>query len=65
MSAATPLPQTEHETEPLRVTLLQLVEAVSDVADNEDEVVATVMYMIERGSVRLCGNFRDSRLSVD
>ena len=65
MSAATPLRQTEHEIEPLHVTLLQLVEAVNDVADNEDEVVATVLYMLERGSVRLCGNFRDSRLAAD
>jgi len=62
MSAATPLHTTEPAAEPLHVTLLQLVEAVTDVADTEDEVVATVLYMIENGSVRLCGNFRGQRL---
>lgn len=47
---------------PVDVTLLDLVRAVDEVADNEDEVVATVLWMIRRGSVRLRGNFRGSVL---
>ena len=44
---------------PRQVTLLELVEAVSAVASNEQEVIATVISMLTRGRVRLCGNFRD------
>jgi len=40
---------------PLLVSLLDLVEAVSAVSDNEDEVLATVAYMLESGSVALRG----------
>jgi hypothetical protein len=48
--------------EPLSVTLLELVEAVSDVTSNEVEVVATVLHMLESGRVRLSGNFRDASI---
>jgi hypothetical protein len=44
--------------EPIQVTLLELVEAVSDVTDNDVEVVATVLHMLRSGRVSLCGNFR-------
>jgi phage terminase Nu1 subunit (DNA packaging protein) len=63
MSAAAPLP--ELDTQPVDVTLLELVDVVNEIADNEDEVVATVIYMIERGSVRLRGNFRGERIRLD
>jgi len=46
------------DEEPLHVTLLELVQAVSDVTRSDVEVVATVLYMLESGRVRLCGNFR-------
>jgi hypothetical protein len=42
----------------LDVTLWELVWAVSQVADNEREVIATVAHMLETGSVRLVGSFR-------
>ena len=42
---------------PQRVTLLELVEAVSAVTDDDKEVAATVLSMLLRGRVRLCGNF--------
>lgn len=48
--------------EPLRVTLLELVRAVSECTANEREVVATVHYMLERGRVQLAGCFRDEGL---
>jgi hypothetical protein len=76
MSAATPLPQLQLQTvaeartaddrlAPIEVTLLELVRVVNEVADTEDEVVATVAYMIQRGSVRLRGNFRGEIIRLD
>jgi hypothetical protein len=50
--------------EPLRVTLLELVEAISDITNTEAEVVDTVIYMIETGRVRLSGSFRDLPISA-
>jgi hypothetical protein len=50
--------------EPLHVTLLQLVEAVSDVTENDVEVVATVMHMLQTGRVRLSGSFRGVSIST-
>jgi len=47
------------------VTLWELVWAVSQVADNEREVIATVAHMLQSGSVRLCGNFRDCPIQID
>jgi len=46
--------------EPRTVTLLELIEAVSEVSDSEQEVLATVTYMLSSGRVRLSGNFRDT-----
>jgi hypothetical protein len=62
MSAApTTIPLNVRAAEPrtMQVTLLELVQAVSDVAQNEREVIATVVHMLCSGSVRLCGNLRD------
>ena len=50
--------------EPLHLTLLELVAAVSDVTDNDSEVVATVIHMLENGRVHLSGNFRGAPVSV-
>jgi hypothetical protein len=40
-------------------TLLALVRAVSEVTQDEREVVATILHMLRSGEVRLCGNFRN------
>jgi hypothetical protein len=40
------------------LTLLDLVAAVADSSQNEEEVVATVQHLIESGRVTLVGNFR-------
>lgn len=50
--------------EPMQVTLLDLVTAVSEVADNEREIVGTVAYMLGSGSVELSGSFRDESLAT-
>ena len=42
--------------EPLLVTLLDLVEAVASVSETQDEVVATVAYMLQSESVALRGD---------
>ena len=46
------------------VTLLDLVKAVSDHARSEGEVIATVVYLVNSGRVRLCGNFKGARFDL-
>ena len=47
------------------LTLLDLVTAVSENARSEAEVIATVVYMVNSGAVRLCGSFRGARFGAD
>jgi len=44
-------------TRPETLTLLDLVAAVADAAQSEEEVVAAVHHLIETGRVHLVGNF--------
>ena len=46
--------------EPQPMTLLELIEAVSEVSESEQEVIATVSYMLSSGRVRLSGSFRNT-----
>ena len=46
----------------LTVTLRELVTAVSDCAQSENEVVATVVHMINSGQVRLRGDWDGARI---
>jgi hypothetical protein len=46
----------------LTVTLRELVTAVSDFAQSENEVVATVVHMINSGQVRLQGDWDGARI---
>ena len=46
------------------MTLLDLVNAVSVYARSEAEVISTVVYMVNSGHVRLCGNFKGSRFDL-
>ena len=52
--------QTNPSDEPQRVTLLELIEAVSEVSESEREILATVTYMLTSGRIRLSGSFRDT-----
>ncbi len=52
--------QTNPSDEPQRVTLLELIEAVSEVSESEQEILATVTYMLTSGRIRLSGSFRDT-----
>jgi hypothetical protein len=47
------------------VTLLDLVTAVGDAAGSEDEVVATIVHLVNSGAVRLCGSFRGARFDTN
>ena len=61
-SATLPI-QAEPDT-PLRLTLLELVGAVSEVTSDDREVVATVVQMLRSGRIELCGNFRSVPIDV-
>jgi hypothetical protein len=59
--------RTETETRPrqrFETTLLELVRAVSEVARDEDELVTTVLDLLESGRAKLIGNFRDIPIEV-
>jgi hypothetical protein len=45
-------------------TLLDLVQAVSEFAVSDDEIVATVTYLVNSGRVRLRGNFAGARIDL-
>jgi hypothetical protein len=47
-----------------QLTMLDLVQAVSAHARTDAEVVATVVYLVNSGAVRLCGNFRGARFDL-
>lgn len=62
MSAEVTAVATGWEDDVPEVTLWELMWAVTEVADDEREVVATVAHMLASGSVRLVGNLRDRRI---
>lgn len=45
-------------------TLLDLVTVVSEHAQSEAELLATVVYMVNSGAVRLCGIFKGARFDL-
>ena len=45
-------------------TLLELVQTVTESARNDEEVVATIAYLINSGRVRLCGTFAGAKIAV-
>ena len=45
-------------------TLLDLITVVSQSARSETEVIATVVYLVNSGTVRLCGNFAGARFDL-
>jgi hypothetical protein len=58
------LATTEGRTMILNVTLLDLVNAVSQYARGEGETIAAVVYMVNSGRVRLCGTFEGARFDL-
>lgn len=53
----------EVQYSPETLTLLDLVAAVADASDTEEEVVATIQHLVESGKVTLVGNFRGGDVS--
>jgi len=47
-----------HPGEGRAATLLELVAAICESTDDDQEVVSTVLHLLDTGRVRLCGNFR-------
>ena len=45
-------------------TLLELVQVVNESARNDEEVVATIAYLINSGRVRLCGTFAGAKIAA-
>jgi hypothetical protein len=43
-----PMPRTRE------LTLLDVIQAISEVAENDQEIIATVVHLISSGQVRLC-----------
>ena len=50
--------ETAEPSHPETLTLLDLVCAIADEAETDEEVVATIQHLIESGKVTLVGNFR-------
>jgi hypothetical protein len=48
----------------VQLTLLDLVDAVSAHASTDDEVVATIVYLVNSGRVRLGGSFRGALIDL-
>lgn len=46
------------------VTLLDLITAIAAYARSDDEIVATVVHMVNSGAVRLGGSFRGRRFDL-
>jgi hypothetical protein len=49
---------------PLKRTLLEVVTAVAEFAATENELIATVVHLVNSGMVELCGNFRGARFDL-
>jgi len=47
-----------------KVTMLDLVSAVAEYATSDAELIATVVYLVNSGRVRLNGNFRGRRFDL-
>ena len=65
MSAAQSLPvpvDFAPEAAPRETTLLEVVRVLEEITTDEREVVATVLWMLRSGRIKLCGNFRDCRI---
>jgi hypothetical protein len=48
-----------------KITMLELVHVVREFADTDAEIVATVVHMVNGGTVELAGNFRGRRFELD
>lgn len=47
---------------PIKCTLLELVCALNEVTENDREVVAAAISLVNSGRVQLCGNFANAKI---
>ncbi len=47
-----------------KTTLLDLIRTISEYATNDEEIVATVVYLINSGKVQLCGTFAGAKIDL-
>jgi hypothetical protein len=47
------------------ITMLDLVTAVAQHTDSEAELIATVIHLVNSGTVRLCGNFKGALFDLE
>ena len=47
-----------------KITLLDLVQAITELSTSETETVATIAYLVNSGKVRLCGNFAGATIDL-
>lgn len=52
--------KTDDAVVPYATTLLELVRVVGEITEDDREVVATILHMLESGHIRLTGNFRNA-----
>lgn len=45
-------------------TLLDLIRTISECATSDEEIVATVVYLINSGKVQLCGTFAGAKIDL-
>ena len=63
MSTAQALPVTgDYAPEARETTLLEVVHVLGEITTDEREIVATVLWMLNSGRIKLRGNFRDCPL---
>jgi hypothetical protein len=58
------LPEYGHADSVETPTLLSLIEAINEVTDDDQEIIATVAHLLSSGRVRLRGHFQDESVPV-
>ena len=56
---ATRLDESSEDRISVQTTLLDLVRAVSEITEDDAEVVSTIIHMLRSGRVELCGTFKN------
>lgn len=49
---------------PIICTLLELVQQINEETDSDQETVATIVYLVNSGRVRLCGTFAGATIQL-
>ncbi len=59
-----PRPECGHPGHTEEPTLLSLIEAINEVTDDDQEIIATVAHLLSSGRVRFRGHFQDESVPV-